>query len=203
MIIMEKEKKISKDTEEWLAKLPEGDREMVLNDMTEHCDVGDHATQDVRSCFVCGYSACFGHRRQLEAHMDRLKEAEKNYPMAKRFKKMWFKLRKLVDEVPELEAAYIELAMKDIEDEMLYDGIPIAVNLEEDLKRAEEKGLVNIDGDSFSLTTEGIDLMTRLAEHMPPEYLECAKAARRKVEQEEEEWYEELGRTPEAEKGKV
>ena len=192
---MEEDKsRIDGETEEWIAKLPEEDQEMVRRDMTEHCDAGDHACADARSCFSCGFSACIGHYAQLVAHMDRLREAEKGWPMAQRFKKMWFKLRKLLDEVPSAEGDYIELAMKDIEDEMLYDGIPRAVNLEDDLKRLEEKGLVNIDEECFSLTTEGIDLMTKLTEALPPVYLECAKAAREKVEKEEEEWYRELGR---------
>jgi hypothetical protein len=189
------EKKLTQEAEKMLAKLPEKEREFVLKQMTAHCDVGDHACNEVRSCFSCGYSACFGHLPQLMEHMQRLREAEKKYPMAKKFKKMWFKLRKFLDDAPgELEAGFVELAMKEIEEEMLYDGIPRAVNLEEDLKLLEEQGFVNIEGDSFSLTEKGIHVMKELTDHMPREYIECAKAARRKVEQEEEEWYKELGR---------
>lgn len=183
----------NKETEEWIAKLPEGDQEMVRRDMTEHCDAGDHMVGDVRSCFVCGFSACFGHLPELMDHMQRLRKAEQGWPMAQRFKKMWLKLKERLEDTYK-DTDWVDSMIEDIEDQMLYDGIPRAVNLEEDLKRLEEDGFVNIDGESFSLTEKGIHVMKQLADDLPPVYLECAKAARQKVEQEEEEWYRELNR---------
>ena len=58
------------ETEKWLAKLPEKEWDFVRKQMTDHCDAGDHAAMDgdTRWCPVCGFSACFNHRAELEKH---------------------------------------------------------------------------------------------------------------------------------------
>jgi hypothetical protein len=58
------------EEDEWLSKLPEDEREFYKKQLTEHCDAGDHPTSEgnIRWCPVCGFSACFGHRAELEKH---------------------------------------------------------------------------------------------------------------------------------------